>query len=365
MKVKIITLHRVYNYGSVLQAYATEKQIEKYTNADTEIIDYYSPLRTPRVLLLDNGGYSNFIKSTVYRLFHSLSILLKINTFGGFLNRHCKLTKKYVAFADLLADPPEADIYVTGSDQVWNSTYNQGIDKAFFLQFSDEKAKKVAFVSSFGMTEIPEKEKTETIKYLKQYSAISVREDEAVELMEKEGLASPSWLIDPTLQLTKEDWLAISSKRLVKEPYLILMLLYNEDEGATEYAREIANQKGLKVVKISWEIKKSNLVDKLFTHRTPEDFLSLFAYADFVVTNSFHGTAFAINFERQFIVVPRKEFNSRITSLLGLTKLTSRLVTSTEEAISVSNQLIDYLPINEILFSEREKAKNFIIEKIV
>lgn len=364
MKVKVITLHRVYNYGSVLQAYATEKVIEKYTDADTEIIDYYSSFRTPSALLMDDGGYSNILKSAVYRVLHAGSIFLKIKTFGGFLKKECKLTKKYITYEDLVSDPPEADVYVTGSDQVWNSIYNRGIDKAFFLQFVKSNANKVAFVSSFGMAEIPESEKEETISYLNEYSAISVREDEAISILEREGLSTPSWLIDPTLQLSKNEWMSISSKRLVKEPYLVLMLLYNEDEGATEYARRIADERGLKLVKISWEIRKPDMIDILFTHRSPEDFISLFAMADFIVTNSFHGTAFAINLERQFVVVPRKEFNSRITSLLNLTNLSSRLVSSCEEAMIASEEYIEYSEINEILNKEREKAKIFIQKNI-
>lgn len=364
MKIKIITLHRVYNYGSVLQAYATQKIIEKYTGGDTELIDYYSSFRTPKALIMSDGGYNSKVKKNVYRFFHFFSVLLKIKTFGGFLRTKCKLTRKYVTFDDLLSDPPKADVFVTGSDQVWNSIYNKGVDKAFFLQFAPLGAKKISFVSSFGMAEIPENEKDETKKYLGEYSAISVREDEAVELLNNEGLRTPTWLIDPTLQLTKKDWLKISSKRLIKERYLILMLLYNEDEGATEYARKIADKKGLKVIKISWEIRKPDLVDKLFTHRSPEDFLSLFAYADFVVTNSFHGTAFAINLERQFIVVPRKEFNSRITSLLKLVNLSERLVNSEKDALTVSSKKIDYRSINSILDVERNKAKRFIEDNI-
>lgn len=364
MKIKIITLHRVYNYGSVLQAYATQKLIEKYTGADTEIIDYYSSFRTPKALIMSDGGYNSAFKRAVYRIFHFFSVLLKIKTFGGFLSTKCRLTRKYVTFNDLLTDPPIADVFITGSDQVWNSVYNKGIDKAFFLQFAPLGAKKVAFVSSFGMAEIPQNEKVETKKYISEYSAISVREDEAVELLKNEGIKTPTWLIDPTLQLTKKDWLKISSKRLVKEPYLILMLLYNEDEGATEYARKIANQKGLKFIKISWEIRKPVLVDKLFTHRSPEDFLSLFGYADFVVTNSFHGTAFAINFEKPFIVVPRKEFNSRITSLLKLVNLSERLVNSEKDALTVSSKEIDYQSVNSILNIERNKAQKFIEDNI-
>ena len=172
------------------------------------------------------------------------------------------------------------------------------------------------------------------------------------------------WIIDPTLQLKKEEWLGIASPRLVKERYLILMLLYNEDNGATEYAREIADKKGLKLIKLSWELIKPHKVDRLLTHRSPQDFLSLFFYADFVVTNSFHGLAFSINFNRQFVMVPRNEFNSRIESLLRLTGLENRLVNTTEQAIQVSKEIIDYNMVNKKIEMERTKANEFV-ERII
>ena len=142
------------------------------------------------------------------------------------------------------------------------------------------------------------------------------------------------------------------------------MLLYNEDNNATEYARRIADERGLTLIKISWEIKKPLMVDKLFTHRSPEDFLSLFLYADFIVTNSFHGTAFAINFERQFVVIPRNEYNSRINSLLKLCELEEKMVHSEVEAIKASEKIIDYSEIRKKLKNERIKAHKFLVQAL-
>jgi hypothetical protein len=270
------------------------------------------------------------------------------------------LTKRYVTADDLQRDPPEADLYVTGSDQTWNSQYNEGIDRGFFLDFLPDTARRIAFVSSFGKTELDKGEIEETKRLLRRYEKISVREDSAVKIITDMGLEAPTHLMDPTLMLDKEEWLKIASPRLVKEPYLILMLLYNEDNHATEYARKIADEKGLKLVKISWEMKKPHLVDQLFTHRSPADFLSLFYYAGFVVTNSFHGLAFSLNLEKQFIMVPRNEFNSRIESLLRLVDQSNRLVTSEEEAHIESAKEIDYKVIKERFSAERQRTYEFL-----
>ncbi len=312
MKVLVITLHRVFNYGSVLQTYATQRVFEK-AGCDIEVIDYITEQRTNKHLFLSIPPYikKNILHKAAYLVGKDVSVFLKKKTFGGFLRKYVHLTKKYITQEDLMRDPPQADIYVTGSDQTWNSTYNGGIDKGFFLQFVPDGKKKIAFSSSFGKSELDIEEISLTKQYLSRYDILSVREDTAKNIIESLGL-SAECIIDPTLQLSKKEWLQIASKRLLKEKYLILMLLYNEDNGATELARKIADKKGLKLVKISWELKKPAMVDQLMTHRSPQDFLSLFYYADFVVTNSFHGTAFSINLEKQFLVIPRSEFNSRI-----------------------------------------------------
>lgn len=357
MRVAIVTLHRVYNYGSVLQAYATQEVFEKRGH-DTKIIDYITPQRTKWRLFWGKGaeGQSNVI----YRIAKIGSFILKEKTFGRFVRTRLNLTKKYVTADDLQRDPPEADLYVTGSDQTWNSQYNEGIDRGFFLDFLPETARRIAFVSSFGKTELDNGEIEETKRLLSRYEKISVREDSAVKIITGMGLGVPTHLIDPTLMLEKSEWLKIASPRLVKEPYLVLMLLYNEDNHATEYARKIADEKGLKLVKISWEMRKPPLVDQLFTHRSPADFISLFYYADFVVTNSFHGLAFSLNLEKQFIMVPRNEFNSRIESLLRLVSQSNRLVTSEENALDESEKEIDYKVIKERFSAERQRTYEFL-----
>lgn len=364
MKIAVITLHRIFNYGSVFQAYATQKLLEEKGN-EVVIIDYIPKQRSLKRMLFAPApkGYNN-ITAWVYKLLRSVSILLKELTFTSFLKKNLSLTHKYRDINQLKCDIPIADVYVTGSDQTWNSKYNEGIDRCFYLDFVPEKSKRISFVSSFGATSISESEKLLIKNYLKKYSALSVREDSAQSILFSLGFKESKWLIDPTLQIEKKVWYKLASKRLVKKPYLILMLLYSEDNGATEYARKIADCKGLELIKLSWDIKKDSNIDKLMTHRKPEDFLSLFYYADFVVTNSFHGTAFSINFEKEFVVVPRDEFNSRIESLLYLTGLSNRMITNIDEAINASFHKIDYIPVRKIINNERKRADEFLSESI-
>jgi len=359
-KIAIITMHRIFNYGSVLQTYATQKIIENL-GFQCEIIDYISPCRTKKSLFFEYPPNleGKKIKKIIYYCAKIPSFVLKDITFGGFIKKYIHLSRKqYITNEDLFTDPPKADIYITGSDQVWNSKYNHGIDGSYYLNFITTGARKIAFVASFGRDELSKEEECVVKLMLKEYESISVREDSAVQILSGMDIES-IWLIDPTLQLEKKEWLSLAGKKLIKEKYLLLFLLYNEDNGATEYANRVAKKKGLKIVKLSWELKKTHDVDILFTHRKPQDFLSLFANADFIVTNSFHGVAFSINLNRQFVFVPRSEFNGRIKSLLGLTGLETREVGNVND-IMIDEEIINYDEINIILEKERNRAQDYL-----
>lgn len=363
-KVAVITMHRIYNYGSVLQTYATQRVLENI-GVQCEIIDYISPYRAKKPLFLEYPPRleGKKAKRTLYYIAKVPSFILKDITFGGFIKKHINLSsKQYITNADLLAEVPKADIYITGSDQVWNSKYNHGVDGSYYLNFAPENATRIAFVSSFGRNALSAEEEKSVKPMLQKYKAISVREDSAVDILSKMKIKSIC-LIDPTLQLDKSEWMSLSSKRLVKEKYLLLFLLYNEDNGATEYAVQVARKNGLKIVKLSWELQKPKEIDYLFTHRPPEDFLSLFLNADFVVTNSFHGVAFSINLNRQFAFVQRTEFNGRIESLLRLTDLENRKVVDHNNT-SLVNQIIDYSEVNSILAKERVRAIEYL-ERVI
>lgn len=361
MKIAIITLHRVINYGSLFQAYATQKILENLGH-DVEIIDYIPEQCTNKAVFFSYPDFrkQDFFHKYSYLLFKPFLIYFRKLGFDRFIHKHIKLTKnKYVLARALMNTPPVADIYITGSDQVWNCYYNQGVDKGFFLDFAPDECAKIAFASSFGQETLTRDEYQEIKPMIDKYKAISVREDTALKVLEELDFHTGICIIDPTLQISKEHWFNLASKRLVKKKYLILMLLYNEDNGATKYAEQIGAEKGLVVVKISWEIKKPHGIDILKTHRSPQDFLSLFYYAEYVVTNSFHGLSFAMNFNKQFIMVRRNQFNNRIESLLRLVGLENRIMDK-ELNWSVVNEYIDYQPINKIIADERTKAVDFL-----
>ncbi len=359
-KIAIITQHQVFNYGSVLQAYATQKIFEGH-GVNVQVIDYISERWDNKKLFWNINKKGNCFYVLIYKILRIPIILKRKSQFWGFTKKYLNLTKRYIYYDDLVKNPPDADMYIVGSDQCWNSFYN-GIDKAYFLQFGNKDVKRVSFATSVGNDFYNFDEEKQIKTYLKKFSNISVREKNSIKLIESITNKKVISLIDPTLQISKKEWEKLAKKRkLVKEKYLLLFLLYNEDLNASKYAKKIADSLNLKVVELSWQFKKNSLADILLTHKTPEEFLSLVRDADFIVTNSFHGLAFSLIFEKQFIVIKRSQFNNRISNLLDIVKLTERLVESSLDC-SILNKKINYEEVEKIIEKEKNKANEYIIK---
>ncbi|AOS98780.1 hypothetical protein ESP131_00035 [Exiguobacterium sp. U13-1] len=178
MKISIITIHRVLNYGTVLQAFATQEIIKKMGH-QVEIIDYITEVRKPKDIFMayPNHLSKNFIKKLFYILIRIPSNTLKFLTFNNFIKNNYKLSKeKFISISDLKKNPPDADAYIVGSDQVWNSQYNEMVDEGFFLEFGNNSVLRLSYASSFGVEFIEEDESKKVKGHLEKFNAISVRE---------------------------------------------------------------------------------------------------------------------------------------------------------------------------------------------
>lgn len=365
-KIEIITLHKVYNYGSILQTYASQ-QIFLNMGYCVEIVDYrrYQDVFFHRFFLpAPDSLNKSRVKKYGYYILRCGSIFLKEIIFSDFLRKYINLSKTYYSLEQLKKNPPIADFYVTGSDQTWNSDYNNGVDGAYFWECLSGNLNKVfSFAASFGKTSFSLTEIEKMKKYFLKYDGISVREKESLSLLADMGFYNTISILDPTLLLDVTNWDKLIKKKLESEKYLLLFIIYSEDNGATDIARKIADQKGLKLIKLSWDVKKDKRIDKLYSHRSPCDFLSLFKYADFVVTNSFHGLAFSLIFERQFVVIPRNEYNSRLSNLLDIVELSDRFIFNKDD-LEVTRNNISYNTIRDILIKERKKAFDFLNKEL-
>ena len=363
-KACLITIHVGSNFGSVLQTYATCKVLERFGISIT-LLNYIPRRVTISGFLANRRTLKSKIKAIIGLPILCCNKLI----YGGFVKQHCKLTKKIYNPEDYNKLPLQFNRYIVGSDQVWNSKHNEGVDVMYYFSYVPHGAIKVAFASSFGR-EILNKEEIDRIRpWLMEFSAISVRETSAISVLKTMGINTAIQIVDPTFLLSKEEWKAQLIKRqIINEPYLLMYLPYNivDKNSIYHYARKIATLNNWKIVTFSWDVRKDKLADKTMIFASPKDFLSLMFYAEFVITNSFHGTAFSINLNKQFLTFSPSEFSTRICSILDLVNLRSRFITSMLDLSEQNkhNEKINYAPINDILDKEREKAFQFIRQNI-
>lgn len=368
MKVSVITLHTVSNYGSALQTYATQKIIEDMGHT-VEFVDYCRPQTLPKnnVERILNGRIMTKLKfiwgvnDFTYQFTKSLLTYYlerKKNIINKFIEKNIHLTKtKYFSLEELKKNPPCADIYVTGSDQVWNSIWNSGIDKAFFLDYAKPGKLRIAFAASIGRTSFDNEEAAETKQLLEKYDYISMREKSGVELLSDIGIES-QLILDPTLMLDKYSWKAFAKDIKEKEKYLLVYQL-NLNTQMDEYAEKLAKKKKWKIIRISYGTSEKQKSGKCIVKPTVERFLGCFVNAACVLTDSFHAIAFSLNLGVDFISVLPPQFSVRITDILRLTKTEFRILNDYSD-YDIADRKIDKAAVDKILEKERERGYSFL-----
>lgn len=367
MKVLISTMHRGYNFGSALQVYALSEYLK--SKKHIPIILDYIPTRVNFTKNIQHLFKVIFqLKSNKYTKYNALRALIIHTTneyiYNNFFKKNIHLTPKYYSLEEIQVDSLNADIYMTGSDQVWNSNYNQGIDKVFFLSFAPENAKKIAYAASFGKQELEAWEKKETQHLLKRYQAISVRENSALKILQSLEIKNGQHVLDPTLLLSKEQWAERCPRLNIKENYLLIYTVEPNKEQLIEYANLIAKELKLKIYLVEWGFKKQPGVDKMICNISPLTLMSYFIQADYIIASSFHGTAFSVNLNKQFISVAPAHYSTRAKSLLELVKLENRFITNAELDLNRVLSYIDFTSVNEILERQREISTSFLINNI-
>ena len=358
-KVGIITQHRVVNYGSVLQTYALQEKIKELGYV-CEVIDYYPERFTPLGMLkrIKNKGdkfKKSFLIRTAARVIIIPSYAIRFNMFFKFLNNRIDMTSKtYKTEKELEEENFGYDIYCTGSDQVWNYGWNEKIEYPYYLAFAPDSARKISYAASFGKSKLEHEEIGETRKLLKRYDKISLRELSGVKIVDELGIEGSVNVLDPTLLLTGEDWRKISSGKYTDDKYILIYNL-NRNPRIDSYAKELSGKTGLEVRYLSYQLHEFYKNGKMFCNPHVEDFLALIDGAQYVVTDSFHATAFSLNFNKEFIIVYPGKYSTRLQSILEILNLTNR-VAKDEKDMSIVESRIDYSRVNALLDAERIRS---------
>lgn len=372
MKASVITLHTVDNYGSVMQTYATQ-QILKKCGYDVEFVDYWRrdnlpQSRAERMLegstlqkLKPLWGINNFTRKATVSILKNV-LEKQRSPMWRFLEEKVQLTKvRYCSYEELEANPPVADVYITGSDQVWNSIWNQGIDRSYFLDFAPAGKPRIAFSASIGREQLDTEEIPETKRLLEKYSAISVREQSAVELLASMDIKS-TLVLDPTLMLEAEEWRKLATKQKREKPYILIYQL-NPNPQMDQYAEQLAQKKNWEIIRIGFGRSDRRKGGKCVMLPSVEEFLGLFCDAACVLTDSFHATAFSLNLGTDFISVLPGRFGTRIESILKLTRTENRILTYYDD-LTVVDRSIDEKNVQNIFTVERKKGFDFLKKAI-
>lgn len=375
MKIGIITYYDTpCNYGQVLQGFATE-HILKNLGHEPFIIQFGREDNNTADIDPWNKKIMRVLKGerTIVSIMRR-----KLSTkqeevdrgFQEFKQQHMTYsTAYYPDFDSLKENVPEADCYVTGSDQVWASWGAIKTHRAFLLDFLPPGTPRFSFSSSFCRSSMSTEHQELFKKCLAKYLAISVREKDGVNLCKSLGFEAEH-IIDPTLLLAKEQWqqtLPFMTKRKSSNQKLVLFYIVTFDSNLKYIYRLMKKfqKQGYKVV----YVHSYNYLD---SHRTCDptilDWLSYICTADLVITNSFHGFAFSMNFNTPFVALSKSKTidiegqDSRIFSVLREANLEERLMPTgdIQHVITHAFDAIDWNYTNSYFEKERSKAKQYV-----
>lgn len=318
MKISTITCHDVYNLGASLQAYALAEYL-KSLGHQVEIIDYKPDYLSRHYALWEvfNPRFDRPVLRELY-LMAKLPERLKgrlgrrKREFDSFTHAMLPLTAKtYHSCGELRQEPPDSAVFFAGSDQIWNALFPNGKDPAFYLDFVPQGRVKASYAASFATDAVPEAYREQIAGWLKGLNCISVRERSAVKLVEELGISGAVPVLDPVFLLTADQWKQIEKKIVDGEEYL-LVYDFDGNDAVREYARRLAASRGWKI----YSVFANDYCDRCFSEEGPLGFLNLVRNARFVVSNSFHATAFSLIFQKQFVVFNRAEkINTRMRDL--------------------------------------------------
>lgn len=368
-KIGIATIHDIYNYGSILQAYATQRAVEKM-GYDCEIINY----RYPNEYHQRKGSLLNVLKSNfLFRVNAFLKNKLPgrkydtyVKNYNDFKSKYYNLSPmRYSNLDELKNFPPKYDIYLSGSDQIWRPEFVKN-DDCFFLNFV-EGVKKISYGSSFSSTNIPEEYKETYKKFLNDYSHLGVREASGVSIIKNLTGKDAELVLDPTLLLSKKEWESVLKEFNSEQPYILCYGQNFGDSYMERLAKYLIKEKypNHKILRLNGKFYDYfNNKMEFVLDAGPAEFLGIFKNASIVLAQSFHATVFSILFEKEFVSILRGSENhdTRQLNLLSLLGLNERKVFIGEDfnKIDVLEKKIDYSVVNTVLGLEKEKSLNYL-----
>ena len=381
MKIGITTFWETKdNYGQMLQAWALQQVLIHYGH-EPFIIRYQ----------LRGGKPATWVKTIktlvkaklLYPLckrFNLIDWAVKVGIVYDYMSIHdrCRCFDKfreeelhfsnqlYETYSSLIENPPSADVYITGSDQVWSPSFR----KVYFLQFGDKSVKRISYAPSFGVQTYPQEKKANLKEALMLFDAISVREKQGAEICNDVGFKA-EWVLDPTLLLNSEDYLNhfVPNSHKSDEDYAFIysINILKSENIHWEELLSILNASNTEaiVTPASGYYQSRELFDGCtYVYATIPEWLNLINKSKFVVTTSFHGVMFSILFHKNFVYFPLtdsfSEGNNRVVEILQLLGLTSKIWEKGSNYETVLSASIDWVKVDAILKDHRQLSLDFL-----
>lgn len=362
MKIACLTFHNSTNYGTVLQAYALQTICERL-GFSYRIIDYSNPQKKKfDSLLKKNKEMSLF--SYLFKLISFPISFYKKAKFLAFTKNYLKTTCPYNTSESLSELNRDYDAFLCGSDQIWNLDMVR-FDSSYFLSFVNKDKKKVAYAASIGNIKNDTNYESIYKMYLPHFTKIAVREKSAATYLNAFSVVDVSVVLDPTLLLSKEDWCKIAVRPKQQEGYILVYVL-SYDKKIVDFIKKLSSQTGLDVIYIYRNIG-AMVREGAACIASPLEWLGLFKEASFVVTNSFHGTAFSVNFNKTFFSFTKgganNAENSRLYDFLEMVGLQRRLNIKAIGNIDLAPP--NYSHVNKIIMEKRLESINFLRDALL
>lgn len=373
-KIGLITFHKSYNCGSVMQAYAMQKALKDNYSLMPEFINFSNKDQQELYAVFDKKiSLKNLVKNIIKAPFY-FALNDNNKSYEKYINDVLPLSqKKYTELSELKENELNYDLYLTGSDQVWNITI-QDSDDAYFLPFV-KKHPKIAYAVSQGAKDIleytdnPAKYK----KMINEFNYLSVREPNGKKWLKNDFDINSEITLDPTLLLDQIDYVDIErpTEEVLEENEYIFVYATKLNSGFEKIIQNIARREGLKVV--IWQPNtwisifgwsKGYILPK---KQNPGKYLTLMKNAKYVFTASFHGVVFATQYRKNFWVLKNAGMDinkdDRILSLLYNFELTDRLLQSHEQNKNIS-KVVNYKYFESKILLDREKSFSFLEKAI-
>jgi hypothetical protein len=361
MKIGLLTFHSAHNYGAVLQAYATQEKVKELGH-HIEVIQYNPDYLIKQKLfpVSKNNSLVINIKLIAEGLITFSSKLLRRKKFEKFITNKLQLSAKQY-FSKPFQTNLDYDIFIMGSDQIWNCKLTKGFDKVYLGNFEAKPTtKKITYAASMSHYDLTDVQSSEFATLIENFDQISVREEDLQEFLSKNYHKNSTIVVDPTFLLNAEKWSAMAEKPKTDKKYV---LVYSVDlrNDALRIAQNIAKEIQAEVIELSMNVDKNGLKNKYQT-ASPEAYVGLFEKAAFVVTSSFHGTAFSVIFNKPFYSIAHgSDKDSRQKTILKSLGVLDRFIAKDSNP---SFKTLDYTIPNQKLNVLREKSIAFFKKNI-